>query len=181
MPHGDNVLIEDSKAIIHQDLSDAFNALTEHLGRLTMQYLKNSDEIDFANISIDGFKFTGSTDYEAVVITGSRHLEESKKYINLVSPALMTVSQNDTYDYPYFEELWEALLRCVDETKKYIIDGKHAPDLNPTLFDSDTENDISISIRKDDGETVKISKKKGKRAKVEVDQETHLNEPDSDF
>lgn len=142
MPHGDNVLIEDSKAIIHQDLSDAFNALTEHLGRLTMQYLKNSDEIDFANISIDGFKFTGSTDYEAVVITGSRHL---------------------------------------DETKKYIIDGKHAPDLNPTLFDSDIDNDISISIRKDDGETVKISKKKGKRAKVEADQETHLNEPDSDF
>lgn len=181
MPHGDNVLIEDSKAIIHQDLSDAFSALTEHLGRLTMQYLENSDKIDFENISIDGFKFIGSTDYEAVVITGSRHLEESKKYINLVSPALMTVSQNDTYQYPYFDELWEVLLRCVDETKKYIIDGKHAPDLNPTLFGEDTE--IDITIQKDDGQTVKLTKKKGKREKLEaeVEQEAPKNEQDSDF
>ncbi|MFV0141041.1 hypothetical protein [Empedobacter falsenii] len=130
---------------IHEDLKNAFIAITPHFAFLCEQInekqaaniieLGAEDDDFFSNHSVESITLSGQGDTEGIVITGSKTLSNLKK-ISLNTP----FTQWDT-DYRYLDEL----LECVDKIRLEVqlyMDGKQAERIEEELENYTDPDDL---------------------------------------
>ncbi|RYZ52901.1 MAG: hypothetical protein EOP49_08510 [Sphingobacteriales bacterium] len=126
---GDKIPNRKGSAIVHDDMFTAFKGLTVHLAIIddAFKYVQEDlQPIDFYDnhevaglFSITGFKVTGNDENEGFILIGEKWVKHGS--IGLETPKIHKGS-----NYPFFEELLEAVTLCRDEVEAYM-NGKAAP------------------------------------------------------
>lgn len=128
-----------SNKIIHNDLKEAFNKLTAHLGMLTelvSDALVDRDDFysdgSFETLEVRSFSIGGEDEHEGVTISGFKKLR-GKRILNLNTPFTKFDPEKDTSGYLFLHELYYDVQQCINEVVLYI-QGKQAPDPQLKLF-----------------------------------------------
>lgn len=154
----DSVVTHDFKqkrgTLVHEDLANAISALKPHFAMLCEFREVTPDPIemgvehicswDFGDlldrVFVSGFKINYSTSGETLTIIGGKYTKHS--VINLSAPSV----SSDSAQYPYVEELFEALERIKYEIEQYLFHDKCAFKQQELPFDSSldaTEEDYA--------------------------------------
>lgn len=137
-------------APVHDDLRTAFAKLNNHLGNLCYQPITEHNPAHKENrelpalicpIHCSGFKLSGSEETEGVILFGSRTLPNAKA-IDLESPQQKW--DGDIYEYDDADELKDIISECISEVEMYLFEGKHAPDIQGSLFDEVKVNEEEV-------------------------------------
>ena len=133
---GDKIPTRKGSAVVHHDMIKAFSSLNVHLAIVddvfkysgdhveTLEQMRNHDLIDI--FSVTGFKIQGSDENEGFVLVGEKWVSHGS--IGLETPKITTST-----NYPFFEELKEAIEKAREEVEAYM-NGKAAPkDEQPEL------------------------------------------------
>lgn len=126
---GTNTVTYVGTAQPHPDFVDAIKGLTGHLAALTEQY-NSEGKLDIDNIETRGLHFRGEDEKEGVTVTGVRRLSNNRAIV-LNTPFLRW---NNDEAYNDMDNLNEAAMKAIDEAQAYLMDGKHAPDSQGSLF-----------------------------------------------
>ena len=127
---GDLIPNRKGSNIVHSDMEDAFSALAVHLACIDDAFkyagihpetsLEELAQTELAGLfRATGFKLSGKEENDGFVIYGEKSVTTG--YISLESPKINLGS-----NYPYFEELKEAVGNAILEVEAYM-NGKHAP------------------------------------------------------
>lgn len=121
---------KDNDAIVHSDLTAAFEELTLHLIELCDQKKGN-------DYGISGFAIEGEEETESVSIIGHKTIKG--KTLKLTSP-----SEPFAGDYKFKSELAEVIERCKYEIEEYL-NGKAAAQQVTMEFESDDVKDVEFA------------------------------------
>jgi hypothetical protein len=173
LPIGDTTTKCNPRA--HDDLIDAVRELDIHLAILTGQLPMPSENTAFGgliaeyteeieldaslkrllnNIMCSGFTLDSSS--SKVVLHGTRSLDNAKT-IHLESPEQNF--EQDTYDYPYIDELSQTIEKCKYELSEYLEKGKVWVNPQGDLFNEE-QNQVVLET---------ATKKKGRKKKAEAE------------
>jgi len=190
---GTNNVKKECTAAVHDDLKKLFRRLPAHLAMLCEQVKELHDGTGVAvnfdserpnlllcdpellyrfserdwniidNTTCTGFSIGGSGDSEGVTIYGRRELGNGK-VINLVAP--FQKWDNDSFNYGNTSDLSEIIEAARYEVHQYLFEGKHAPDMQLSLFDEGDGNDDATS--ETDEATALPKKGRGRKKKEET-------------
>ncbi len=129
IPDGTASISQVCPAAIHTDLRAAFAKLGTHLARLCEQF--NDEGGLVTQIECRSFSLKGDDENEGLTLTGLRKLSDERMLL-LNSPFLKFEEEDR---YPHMNELLADLHIVKEELTAYLLDNKHAPDPQLSLFD----------------------------------------------
>jgi hypothetical protein len=121
------------EAPIHDDLRNAFNALSYHVANMGNQF-NNHGLLDTENIQCAGMTVRSGNVY-GVKLIGIRKVNEGKSQINVLPPF---TKLGEGSSYAESADLEKGVDTLTSEVKQYL-DGKHKPDVQASFEFGETE------------------------------------------
>lgn len=174
---GDGLVVTNSvkkkcEQICHDDLIAAFNRLVPHFALLSEirtvpeAYLSDDDSAMFDEctlqsickdiVRVTGLQITYSLDGDTVKISGFKYTKHSA--VSFDAPQC----QSSSTQYPYIDNLFEAVENVKSEVYAYLFEGKCAI-RQAELFDDSLDATITATVTDDDGEVVSLAQKAVKK------------------
>jgi len=135
---GDKIPKRNGDAYAHDGMFNAFSNLNIHLAIIDDAFKISGIEVTSLdaleehaiteNYHVNKFSVSGENEDESIVIEGEKWVTTGS--ITIASPKIKTKSSN----YPFFEELREAIENCRSEVEAYM-NGKSAPKAEQAEFD----------------------------------------------